>query len=99
MQRPREYFRADRLPHLAAAGLFLLFLVYSTPHRVHHAFDPGHAAPCLAFAVAKSCHLQAAPAPDFSFAETVSERIVTSHEIWLPYANPSPVSQRAPPAV
>ena len=99
MKSPKQYFRADRLLYLAAAGLFLLFLIYSTPHQVHHAFDPDHSAPCLAFSVAKSCHLQTAAAVDFSFEQTVSERIAPSVDIWIPYSSPSPVSQRAPPAV
>lgn len=99
MPRPREYFRADRLSCLAAAGLFLLFLIYSTPHQVHHAFDPSHSAPCLAFSVAKSCHLQVAAPVDFSFAETVHAWVVASYEVRIPYSTPAPVSQRAPPAV
>ena len=28
-----------RLAYLATSALFLFFLIYSTPHRVHHLFD------------------------------------------------------------
>jgi hypothetical protein len=28
-----------KLPYLASAAAFLFFIVYSTPHRVHHVFE------------------------------------------------------------
>jgi hypothetical protein len=99
MKRAKENFRADRLPYFAAAALFLFFLLYSAPHQVHHAFDPEHSAPCLAFSVAKSCHLQLTSVFDLAIVQTASEPIVPSFEVWIPYFTLSPFSQRAPPTV
>ena len=93
----KKKFRSDRLPYLAAAALFLFFLVYSAPHRVHHAFDSDDAAPCVAFSVAKSCHLQLASTVDFSVTQIASESVVPSLESWTPSFTPAPFSQRAPP--
>jgi hypothetical protein len=31
--------KAGRFAYLATSTLFLFFLIYSTPHRVHHLFD------------------------------------------------------------
>jgi hypothetical protein len=98
MKQPKECLRADRLPYLAAAALFLFFLLYSAPHQVHHAFDD-HAAPCLAFAVAKGCHLQLTSTISFSVTPIASAWIVPSLDVWIPYFIPSPFSQRAPPTV
>ena len=35
----QTFSRLRRASYLAVGGLFLFFLVYSTPHRVHHLFD------------------------------------------------------------
>jgi hypothetical protein len=99
MKLAKENFWAYRLPYFAAAALFLFFLLYSAPHQVHHAFDPEHSAPCLAFSVAKSCHLQLTAAVDISIAETPAEWIVPFVEVWVPSFTHSPYSQRAPPTV
>jgi hypothetical protein len=80
--------------------LFLSFLVYSTPHQVHHLLEHPHSArpaPCQAFAVAKSCHLQVATAPVFSFEETVVEWLAPAAVDSLRPSTTSPVSARAPP--
>jgi hypothetical protein len=99
MKRAKKIFRADRLSYLAAAALFLFFLLYSAPHQVHHAFDESHSAPCLALSVAKSCHLQLTSTLDFSFTPIASAWIGPSLRAWIPYFTPSPFSQRAPPTV
>jgi hypothetical protein len=98
MKWAKENFRADRIAYFAAAAVFLLFLLYAAPHQVHHAFDD-HAAPCLAFAVAKGCHLQLTSTVSFSVSQIVSEWISPSLKVWVPYFTPSPFSQRAPPTV
>jgi hypothetical protein len=99
MKPAKEILIADPLRCLAAAALFLFLVLYSAPHQVHHAFNPSDSAPCLAFSVAKSCHLQATPPIDLSVAWTTSEWIVPSFEVWISHLSPSPFSQRAPPTV
>lgn len=90
--------RTDRITYLAAAALFLSFLIYSAPHQVHHAFQPRHAAPCAAYLIAKSCHLQPATAVDFSFVRTVGEWIAPAVAFPPPHLRSASVSQRAPPS-
>lgn len=99
MKPAKENFRAARLPYFAAAALFLFFLLYSAPHQVHHAFDESHSAPCLAFSVAKGCHLQLTSTISISITPIASEWVPPSLGVWIPYFTPSPFSQRAPPAV
>jgi hypothetical protein len=100
MKPAKETFRSDRLSYFAAAALFLFFLLYSAPHQIHHSFEHSDTpSPCLAFAVAKGCHLQTTSPIDFSFTPTASASIVFSLSVWIPYFTPSPFSQRAPPAV
>jgi hypothetical protein len=96
MKPAKETSRADRLSYLAAAAFFLFFLLYSAPHQVHHAFDDPPA-PCLAFAVAKGCHLQLTSTIIFSVTPIASAWIVPSLGVWIPYFTRSPFSQRAPP--
>jgi hypothetical protein len=97
MKLTKQNFRTERISYLAAAALFLFFLIYSTPHQVHHAFDPNHSAPCLAFSVAKGCHLQLASTVELSIVQTAGEWVAPSLAFWVPYFTPSPFSQRAPP--
>jgi hypothetical protein len=99
MKPAKENLRPERIAYLVAAALFLFFLLYSAPHQVHHAFEHSPTTLCLAFAVAKSCHLQLTSVVDFSFTPTASEWIRPSFRVWTPYFIPSPFSQRAPPTV
>jgi hypothetical protein len=98
MKLAEENFRADRLPSFAAAALFLFFLLYSAPHRVHHSFEE-HDAPsaCLVFSVAKGCSLDSPSSVDFSITRILVEPPVPSLKVWTPYFLSSPFSQRAPP--
>ena len=38
-KEPRYVMKPGRFAYLATSALFLFFLIYSTPHRVHHFFD------------------------------------------------------------
>jgi hypothetical protein len=98
MKLAKTNLKTDRLSYLAAAALFLFFLLYSAPHQIHHSFEHSDSpSPCQAFAVAKGCHLQTISPIDFSFTPTASAAIVFSPSVWIPYFTPSPFSQRAPP--
>jgi hypothetical protein len=90
--------RPDRIAYLAAAALFLSFLLYSAPHQVHHAFQPRHATPCIAFSIVKSCHLDATAAVDLLFARSFSGRPALTIEISDSHSTLAAVSQRAPPS-
>jgi hypothetical protein len=97
---PPAHRRANRPAYLAVAALFVVFLAYSAPHRVHHIFEHSHAArpaPCQALAVAKGCPLAVAAIIVFSFEQTVAESVPTAEAVSIPQRSLSSVSQRAPP--
>jgi hypothetical protein len=87
----------NRFFYLAASALFLFFLISSAPHLVHHSFNQSQATPCLAFSIAKGCHLKLASAINLPVIDVAIEGIPLSFEVWIPYLTPSPFSQRAPP--
>lgn len=93
----KEILRTERLGCLAAAALFLVFLLYSAPHRVHHVFESDQAAPCAALSAAKSCHLQPAATVELAADRISDETALILPEVWIPSFSPSPFSQRAPP--
>src|SRR5574337_65862 len=90
---------ANRLLYLTASALFLLFLVASTPHRVHHLFDPDPENTCVTFTLSKGCHLKPAAALNLPNTQIIIEGRALSFEVWIPYFTPSPFSKRAPPLV
>jgi len=85
--------------YLATSALFLFFLAYSTPHQVHHFFDPYPGSACVAFALSKGCHLKPTPAIDLPIIQTKTARISQTVEVRISNLAPSPFSQRAPPLV
>lgn len=99
MKAAKANSQGERLFYLAASALFLFFLIYSTPHLVHHSFGQSRLTPCLVFSTAKGCHLQPTSIIDFSVTQITSEWVAPSFEVWIPYLDSSPFSQRAPPAV
>ncbi len=99
MKAVKNNQRMNRFFYLAASALFLLFLISSAPHLVHHSFGQSQPTPCLAFSIAKGCHLKPTSAIEFSITEIISEWVVPSLEIWITYFTPSPFWQRAPPTV
>lgn len=88
---------AARFLYLVASTVFLSFLIYSAPHLVHHPFDDAQSSPCLAFSVAKGCHLQPISEINLPTIQLAGEEITLPLEVWIPYLNPSPFSKRAPP--
>jgi hypothetical protein len=99
MKLLRDNQRAKRLLYVAGPALFLFFLIESTPHYVHHAFDhdQSEAESCLVFSVAKGCHLKPPASFQLPVIKVAIGRTALSLEVWIPYAIPSPISQRAPP--
>ena len=83
--------------YLATLALFLFFLISSAPHFVHHSFDQSQTAPCLAFSIAKGCHLKPTSAIILPVIQAAVKGIFLSFEVWNPHFTPSPFSQRAPP--
>jgi hypothetical protein len=98
MKVVKSHLGADLL-YLTAGALFLLFLVASTPHRVHHFFDPNPETSCATFTLSKGCHLKPTPAVNLPITKTATEGIILSLEVWIPYLTYSPFSKRAPPVV
>jgi len=97
---PHAHRRVKHPAYLAVAVLFLAFLLYSAPHQVHHLLEHPHSArpaPCQAFAVAKTCHLQVAAAIVLTFEEKVVQWLAPSAVDSLRSSTASPVSARAPP--
>lgn len=82
---------------LLSGLLFLSFIVCSAPHLVHHTFDQSQATPCLAFSVAKGCHLKPTTAVSLTIKQITIEGVTSSLEVWIPHLTPSPFSKRAPP--
>lgn len=89
--------RGARFLYLAPALLLFLFVVYSAPHLVHHAFSVDLANPCLAFSFAKACQLKQTPKINLSVIPIPTEAIPSSLAAWIPSLTPSPFSKRAPP--
>ena len=98
MKAAKANSQGERLFYLAASGLFLFLLIYSTPHLVHHSLDQPLSGPCPVFSAAKGCQVQPGSIIDFSIAQITSEWVTPSFEVWIPYLSPSPFSKRAPPA-
>jgi hypothetical protein len=97
---PHAHRRANRPAYLAVAALFISFLAYSAPHRVHHIFEHSHdarPAPCQALTVAKSCPLAVAATIVLAFEQNVADSVPTSEAVSIPQRSLSSVSQRAPP--
>jgi len=97
MKAAKANSQGERLAYLAASALFLFFLIYSTPHLVHHSFGQPLSGPCPVFSAAKGCHLKPAPAIQLLVALPVTTGITLSFEIWIPHLPPLPFSTRAPP--
>jgi len=95
----RRIFAADHVLYLTALALFLFFLVCSTPHRVHHFFDPNPGDACLTFALAKSCHLESTSAISLPFSQVAFGGIALFLEASIPHRPPSAFLPRAPPLV
>jgi hypothetical protein len=85
-----------RFGPLAVAVLFLFFLAYSTPHRVHHFFEQQHTS-CPVYALAHGCHLQEVSFFIVSFTPAVIEAVSPAGESWVPHIATSVFSPRAPP--
>lgn len=99
MKTVKGLLKASRFFCLAAFALFLFFLVYSAPHRVHHSFEHTQSPPCPVFSFATGCYLEPASAINLLTSQIATEKIVLFPEVWIPYRTPSPFSQRAPPVV
>ena len=87
---------------LAAAALFLLFLVYSASHLVHHSLDESQATAFLALSIAKGCHVRLISAVHPPVIEDTVERI-TLTGLWaggllvLPWTVHRGMRRLAPP--
>lgn len=99
MKAVKNNQRMNRFFYLAASALFLFFLIYSTPHLVHHSFAQPLSGPCPVFSMAKGCHLKPASVIQLPITLVATTGIILSFEVWIPYLTPSPFSQRAPPTV
>jgi hypothetical protein len=82
---------------LATVSLFLSCLIASTPHQVHHAFDPNPENSCIAFALSKGCDLKLADAISLSVIQVVIEQTTLSSQVWIPFLTISLFLPRAPP--
>lgn len=99
MKAVRQIFAPDHVLFLAACALFLFYLVYSAPHRVHHFFDPNGRDACVTFMLAKSCHLESTSAISLPFSQVAFGGIALFLEASIPHRPPSAFWQRAPPLV
>lgn len=97
MKVVRQILAADQVLYLAACALFLFFIVYSAPHRVHHFFDPNPGDACVAFTLSKSCHLESISTISLPFNQAAFGGIALSLETMIPHRPPSAFLQRAPP--
>jgi|SRR3989338_3610046 len=97
MKNTKRNLGAGRLLYLAVSVLFLFFLVYSTPHRVHHSFSQPLSGPCPVFSIAKGCHLQPVSEIQLPVIEVTIEGTTLSPEVWVPYLTSIPFPIRAPP--
>lgn len=85
-----------RFGPLAVAVLFLFFLAYSTPHRIHHFFEQQQTAnACPVYSLAHGCHLQEVFVFIVSFTRAVIEAVTPAGESWVPYVATSLFSPRA----
>ena len=91
--------RLSRFVYLATSILFLFFLIYSIPHRVHHLFDDTNQEPCVAYLLTKSCHIQGTNTFSFGPTQIIFHKLAHPNENWLPYLIFSLHPPRAPPAV
>lgn len=99
MKVVRQILVADQVLYLAACALFLFFLVYSAPHRVHHFFDPNPGDTCVTFTLSNSCQLDPTSTTSLPFNQAALGGIALSLEAIIPHLPPSAFRQRAPPLV
>ena len=89
-------FANQRYSCLTAALLFTAVILYSAPHRVHHAFDPEPNG-CSALTLIKTCPAVApGSAPLLLFFEQ-TRKVFLPVKISEPLISASPFSIRAPP--
>jgi hypothetical protein len=95
---PRRSNTRRNLMSLLSGSIFIYFILSTTPHLVHHLFDESPTPPCQVYAIAKSCHIQPVSVTTLSPDRFVIEKTSSvSLATWIPYLDPSPFSQRAPP--
>jgi hypothetical protein len=83
---------------LLSGSIFIYFILSTTPHLVHHAFDDSHPTTCQAFAIAKGCHIKPVFVDGLLTSDPVIETFIAPLTVWIPRLANSPFSQRAPPA-
>lgn len=82
---------------LATAASFLFFLLYSTPHRVHHLFEEDQESPCVAYTLVRSCQISHGETLTFGFADVEFKDLPEIGESWIAHFFAATTSQRAPP--
>src|SRR5713226_7107446 len=95
---PRRSNTRRNLMSLLSGAIFIFFILSSTPHLVHHAFDDSRATTCQAFAIAKGCHIKPVSVDGLLTNDLVIETFFAPSTVWIPRLATSPFSPRAPPA-
>lgn len=81
-----------------AAASFLLLLILSAPHRVHHLFDDAEATKsCASFVLSKSCDLKTDGSATILPTLHSAEKISAFFELNATQPSLSSYGQRAPP--
>lgn len=85
------------LARVGTAALFTFFLVYSTPHRVHHLFENTQKTPCAVYTISQGCHADQTEPVVLPLELIVLDGRSEPQESRTRSVTLSPFSQRAPP--